>query len=346
MSSPSAKTIKQLFALSKNECAFPKCPVEIVLEENNTVVGEVCHIRGLRPNAARHDPTQTDDERNAFENLILMCSIHHKVIDEDDESYTVQRLLEIKKSHESRGASTLTDDQRRQFEDLLDERIRLIIEHEKAKASPSGAAELDSGPFALAKKMAERVQFQKKRATMRSSHEGLQEIIKSVNTIFSLIDQRYEEEKDSFSSLGIGVHRDAKHRVVATDEFGSQYVLEGFDGTNHYRVPDNLRMEMMLFGKRPLRQPETHGLFHANPISAMTFKPDFNASLNVIWIDDRKVVFTESQLVEKIFNDLLQKLEDERTLKESLPEGYHRRGGQYVDMFGNPLPEENEFDGW
>jgi hypothetical protein len=59
MNSPSNKTIKRLFALSGNACAFPKCPVFLVDEDNGSVVGEICHIKARNPHGARYDSTQT-----------------------------------------------------------------------------------------------------------------------------------------------------------------------------------------------------------------------------------------------------------------------------------------------
>jgi hypothetical protein len=98
-SEPSRSTIKRLFALSGNRCAFPKCPAP--LAQDNTLVGEVCHIKGKQPDAARYDPQQTPAERNAFENLILMCPTHHTVIDCDDEAYTVERVRKLKADYEA-----------------------------------------------------------------------------------------------------------------------------------------------------------------------------------------------------------------------------------------------------
>ncbi len=37
----------------------------------------------------RYDPNQTDDERHSFENLILLCSFHHDVVDNQAEMYSV-----------------------------------------------------------------------------------------------------------------------------------------------------------------------------------------------------------------------------------------------------------------
>jgi hypothetical protein len=106
MREPSRPTVKRLFALSGNRCAFPKCGVPVVDPPSGSVLVEICHIQGENPGAARFDASQTDEERQAFENLILLCGIHHKVIDDDQESYTVERLRQIKTQQEAKLASS------------------------------------------------------------------------------------------------------------------------------------------------------------------------------------------------------------------------------------------------
>jgi hypothetical protein len=71
---------------------------------NETLIGEICHIRGARLGSARYDPGQTDVERHAYSNLVLMCPTHHTVIDDDEEAYTVERLNRIKAAHEAHSA--------------------------------------------------------------------------------------------------------------------------------------------------------------------------------------------------------------------------------------------------
>ena len=66
------------------------------------VTGRICHIKARQSGGPRYDPNQTDEERHSFENLLLLCPIHHDVIDSDPDSYTVERLTEIKSKHESR----------------------------------------------------------------------------------------------------------------------------------------------------------------------------------------------------------------------------------------------------
>ncbi|UWU66096.1 hypothetical protein [Bradyrhizobium sp. NC92] len=103
---PTESTLKRLFALSGNRCPFPNCPA--TLTYNGRLIGEVCHIKGDNPGAARYDPAQTDKERQAYENLIAMCPTHHTVIDDDEESYPVYRILKMKADHEAK-ASPMTD---------------------------------------------------------------------------------------------------------------------------------------------------------------------------------------------------------------------------------------------
>jgi hypothetical protein len=40
-------------------------------------------------------------QRNAYDNLILLCPTHHAVIDDDDQTYTVERIHKMKSDHEA-----------------------------------------------------------------------------------------------------------------------------------------------------------------------------------------------------------------------------------------------------
>jgi len=100
MTAPSVPTIKRLFAVSGNRCAFPSCHLPVVDQASSKVTGRISHIKARRCGGPRYDPNQTDEQRHSFENLLLLCPIHHDVIDADPKSYTVERLLEIKSNHE------------------------------------------------------------------------------------------------------------------------------------------------------------------------------------------------------------------------------------------------------
>lgn len=107
MTSVSLPTIKRLFAVSSNCCAFPNC--SILLTEPNVTKGKVCHIKGANSTGARYDASQTEADRHHFDNLILLCANHHDVIDDDVEAYTVERLRKMKADHEGR-ATTISDE--------------------------------------------------------------------------------------------------------------------------------------------------------------------------------------------------------------------------------------------
>lgn len=116
---PSVATIKRLFAVSGNQCAFQKCPSPLV--HDGKVTGRICHIKGARPGSARYDSSQSDEDRHNFHNLILMCPIHHDVIDADEVPYSVGRLHTLKSEHEARqrNAPAIDDNTAGQFLLLL-----------------------------------------------------------------------------------------------------------------------------------------------------------------------------------------------------------------------------------
>lgn len=95
MPGPSEKTIRRLFALSGNICAFPSCSSPIV-ETAGTITGEICHIKAQSVGGPRFDKTQSEQDRHAFDNLILLCRRHHKMVDAEPDVYSVDALQQIK----------------------------------------------------------------------------------------------------------------------------------------------------------------------------------------------------------------------------------------------------------
>jgi len=89
---------------SGNRCAMPDCRKELVAEGNDkdrsSLVAQMAHIKGEKPGSARYDAGMADADRNKHENLILVCPSCHKKIDDQPNTYTVEKLVEIKQSHE------------------------------------------------------------------------------------------------------------------------------------------------------------------------------------------------------------------------------------------------------
>lgn len=98
-----ARDQKILCVRSGGRCAIPECRKEIIIKtpgDRESFIGEMAHIKGEKEGAARFDPNMTDKERNSYDNLILVCGNHHKTIDDQKNTYTVEKLVEIKKQHE------------------------------------------------------------------------------------------------------------------------------------------------------------------------------------------------------------------------------------------------------
>lgn len=100
---PGTDVSRALWLLSGNECAWPQCDVRL-LNANDDWVGEIAHIRGVRPTAARFDKSMTNEERRGYENLLLLCPTHHTQVDATAGrlAHTVQELEQIKRDHEAR----------------------------------------------------------------------------------------------------------------------------------------------------------------------------------------------------------------------------------------------------
>lgn len=85
--------------MSGNLCAFPRCDLPIV-EAVGTITGEICHIRARNEGGPRFEVSQSEDERQGFDNLVLLCRRHHKMVDAQPDVYSVEALEEIKRIRE------------------------------------------------------------------------------------------------------------------------------------------------------------------------------------------------------------------------------------------------------
>jgi len=95
------------------------------VEGNDCVGGEICHIKALHRGGLRYDQSQTDAQRNAAANLILMCGRHHKVVDDDPQSYPVSILIALKREIEGSEDTEITLNISRQAMLLREHSIRV-----------------------------------------------------------------------------------------------------------------------------------------------------------------------------------------------------------------------------
>lgn len=97
------KTRKLLWGKSGNRCAMCRhvlC-VDATLDDDESIVGDECHIVSKKENGPRFDSAYPKDRLDSYENLILLCRIHHKQMDDQNTTYTAEILKGIKVNHEA-----------------------------------------------------------------------------------------------------------------------------------------------------------------------------------------------------------------------------------------------------
>lgn len=120
----SIKTNRMVWGRAASRCSYPECRLELVIDSLETddpsLVGETAHIVAEQPGGPRGDSSLTLEQRNTYSNLILLCNVHHKLVDDQTATYTVERLQSMKANHEEWVHSKLSEfDSKRQQEDEL-----------------------------------------------------------------------------------------------------------------------------------------------------------------------------------------------------------------------------------
>ena len=119
----SLKTHKILWGKSGNKCSFPGCRLDLVMDESETddpsVIGEEAHIVAKKEKGARGISELTLEQRDKYNNLILLCSVHHKLIDDQENKYTVDVIHGYKNQHEKWVNENLSIDKIKERNDLV-----------------------------------------------------------------------------------------------------------------------------------------------------------------------------------------------------------------------------------
>jgi hypothetical protein len=99
---------KILWGRAANRCAT--CRRVLIAgrtdEDPEAVVGDEAHIAAHSPGGPRYgdcEPSIVD----TYDNRILLCKVHHKLVDDQPGEYTTKRLLRIKADHEAWVEQTL-----------------------------------------------------------------------------------------------------------------------------------------------------------------------------------------------------------------------------------------------
>lgn len=97
--------VKTLWARAAGLCSMPDCRKKLTPESEGlatgaVIIGENCHIISGANKGPRSEHPISEDEVDRYPNLILLCSIHHKIIDSDVETWTLEKVIETKQQHE------------------------------------------------------------------------------------------------------------------------------------------------------------------------------------------------------------------------------------------------------
>lgn len=120
----SGHTIKMLWGRAAARCSMPGCRISLVLDETETdnpaLVGEMAHIVAESPAGPRGVSSLTADERDLYDNLILLCRNDHRAIDAQPAAWPVEELKKVKREHEDWVRSSLPNfDIQRQKDDEI-----------------------------------------------------------------------------------------------------------------------------------------------------------------------------------------------------------------------------------
>jgi hypothetical protein len=107
---PSDKIKRIIWTKAGGRCAFCREVLCITgaAPEVSHLIGDVAHIVAEEENGPRGQSDLTLEQRNFESNLILVCKPHHKQIDDDPSTYTIEILKERKLAHERWVASSLS----------------------------------------------------------------------------------------------------------------------------------------------------------------------------------------------------------------------------------------------
>ena len=92
---------KILWGRAGGRCSKPGCEEDLtaLVDSGNYIVGEMAHVIGNKPSAARATP---DGGADTYDNLILLCPTHHTHIDQAPEgAYPAEMLHEWKRNQEA-----------------------------------------------------------------------------------------------------------------------------------------------------------------------------------------------------------------------------------------------------
>lgn len=203
----SEQTKKKLYAVSLNRCYNPDCTNKVIAKDSN--ISEIAHIRGLEPGSARYEADMTDDKRNSYQNLILLCGNCHKIVDDQPDKYTAELLKSWKTKREAEACAEKVSEE----PSLL---AKAVLKISRDCINSSTGTGMAKTPFVISEKI-------------EYNHLVInKEIISKYSGFFGKLDKIYKEFEQDGRNLKFRLLEkinDVYLRVKG--EFSKRYKLEG-----------------------------------------------------------------------------------------------------------------------
>lgn len=100
--SPNAHTQRRLFASCAGYCQNPSCSKKLFdeAEGKRFLIAELAHVFAAQDDGPRPNPELSEEERGAFENLIVLCANCHTMVDKASDAFPDSMMKRWKRGHE------------------------------------------------------------------------------------------------------------------------------------------------------------------------------------------------------------------------------------------------------
>ena len=229
---PSTTTLRNLYVLSGNQCANPSCAT-VLINANGTLVAEVCHIKAVNPGAARYDKSLDPEQLRGFENLLLLCSTCHTLVDAERKRYTVSQLRKWKKDRESQFAAVGDTLRQRYVQEVTDDADLLDLAAPHTLAAYTSFLEDTVGSHTVEEDTPDSVREYAKRLRHLplEDRELVRGIIEKALSIGGFHERRSGVyiHPDDLKTLTIGTRKLSEYRIKKLGESLDRHQLGGLD---------------------------------------------------------------------------------------------------------------------
>jgi hypothetical protein len=95
-------TIMALAHGSGGLCYWPGCPEPVLRYQGDEpfLIVAIAHIHAAHPGGPRYNERMSDQQRRHVANLLLLCDVHHRIVDEHELAYPARTLRRWKAQRE------------------------------------------------------------------------------------------------------------------------------------------------------------------------------------------------------------------------------------------------------